>query len=188
MVLFVHMHSVTQRLLLLLLLFLDACTQPELCADVFTASVASSNPFLLFFVFSGVYILIAAGALMMVVGFLGCCGAMKESPCMLGLVSGVSVSHNPAASSSSLTPSFVPRSSSSSCSSSLRLKWLLGSGGSPTRKRYTSHAHAHTRARSYCRVSTTGNSSIILWCRWWRTLPSSTSRPTTTTKPPSRKR
>ncbi|MEQ2172116.1 hypothetical protein GOODEAATRI_017764, partial [Goodea atripinnis] len=25
-------------------------------------------------------------ALMMVVGFLGCCGAIKESPCMLGLV------------------------------------------------------------------------------------------------------
>ncbi|AWO98351.1 putative CD9 antigen isoform 3 [Scophthalmus maximus] len=35
--------------------------------------------------FTGVYILIAAGALMMVVGFLGCCGAIKESPCMLGL-------------------------------------------------------------------------------------------------------
>lgn len=34
----------------------------------------------------GVYILIAAGALMMVVGFLGCCGAIQESPCMLGLV------------------------------------------------------------------------------------------------------
>ncbi|KAM6986875.1 CD9 molecule b [Aplochiton taeniatus] len=34
---------------------------------------------------TGVYILIAAGALMMVVGFLGCCGALKESPCMLGL-------------------------------------------------------------------------------------------------------
>lgn len=35
--------------------------------------------------FTGVYILIVAGALMMVVGFLGCCGAIKESPCMLGL-------------------------------------------------------------------------------------------------------
>lgn len=35
---------------------------------------------------SGVYILIAAGALMMVVGFLGCCGAIQESSCMLGLV------------------------------------------------------------------------------------------------------
>lgn len=35
--------------------------------------------------FTGVYILIAVGALMMVVGFLGCCGAIQESPCMLGL-------------------------------------------------------------------------------------------------------
>ncbi|KAG7231768.1 hypothetical protein INR49_010406 [Caranx melampygus] len=34
---------------------------------------------------TGVYILIAGGAVMMVVGFLGCCGAIKESPCMLGL-------------------------------------------------------------------------------------------------------
>ncbi|XP_053574706.1 CD9 antigen [Bombina bombina] len=33
----------------------------------------------------GVYILIAAGALMMLVGFLGCCGAIQESECMLGL-------------------------------------------------------------------------------------------------------
>uniref|UniRef100_A0A3Q0T1P5 Tetraspanin n=1 Tax=Amphilophus citrinellus TaxID=61819 RepID=A0A3Q0T1P5_AMPCI len=35
--------------------------------------------------YTGVYILIGAGALMMVVGFLGCCGAIRESPCMLGL-------------------------------------------------------------------------------------------------------
>lgn len=35
--------------------------------------------------YTGVYILIAAGALMMVVGFFGCCGAIQESPCMLGL-------------------------------------------------------------------------------------------------------
>ncbi|XP_026096575.1 LOW QUALITY PROTEIN: CD9 antigen-like [Carassius auratus] len=34
---------------------------------------------------TGVYILIVAGAIMMVVGFLGCCGAIKESACMLGL-------------------------------------------------------------------------------------------------------
>uniref|UniRef100_A0A1A8PY90 Tetraspanin n=1 Tax=Nothobranchius pienaari TaxID=704102 RepID=A0A1A8PY90_9TELE len=34
---------------------------------------------------AGVYILIGAGALMMVVGFLGCCGAIKELPLMLGL-------------------------------------------------------------------------------------------------------
>ncbi|KAI1888457.1 hypothetical protein AGOR_G00185330 [Albula goreensis] len=36
-------------------------------------------------ILAGVYILIAAGGLMMVVGFLGCCGAILESPCMLGL-------------------------------------------------------------------------------------------------------
>uniref|UniRef100_W5NKA1 Tetraspanin n=1 Tax=Lepisosteus oculatus TaxID=7918 RepID=W5NKA1_LEPOC len=36
--------------------------------------------------FTGVYILIGAGALMMIVGFLGCCGAIQESPCMLGLL------------------------------------------------------------------------------------------------------
>ncbi|XP_075945144.1 CD9 molecule a isoform X1 [Anarhichas minor] len=35
--------------------------------------------------YTGVYILIGAGALMMVVGFLGCCGAIQESPWMLGL-------------------------------------------------------------------------------------------------------
>lgn len=35
----------------------------------------------------GVYILIGAGALMMLVGFLGCCGALQESQCMLGMVS-----------------------------------------------------------------------------------------------------
>ncbi|KAM9376869.1 CD9 molecule a isoform 2-T2 [Pholidichthys leucotaenia] len=35
--------------------------------------------------YAGVYILIGAGALIMVVGFLGCCGAIRESPCMLGL-------------------------------------------------------------------------------------------------------
>ena len=40
----------------------------------------SSNSF-----YTGVYILIGAGALMMVVGFLGCCGAIQESQCMLAL-------------------------------------------------------------------------------------------------------
>ncbi|XP_062246090.1 CD9 molecule a isoform X1 [Platichthys flesus] len=38
--------------------------------------------------YTGVYILIAAGALMMLVGFLGCCGAIQESPAMLGLFFG----------------------------------------------------------------------------------------------------
>ncbi|XP_067387077.1 CD9 antigen [Emydura macquarii macquarii] len=35
--------------------------------------------------YTGVYILIGAGALIMLVGFLGCCGAVQESQCMLGL-------------------------------------------------------------------------------------------------------
>ncbi|XP_051952827.1 CD9 antigen-like isoform X2 [Xyrauchen texanus] len=38
-----------------------------------------------YFFYTGVYILIAAGSLMMVVGFFGCCGAIQESPFMLGL-------------------------------------------------------------------------------------------------------
>ena len=32
------------------------------------------------------YLLIAIGLLLLVIGFLGCCGAMKESKCMLLLV------------------------------------------------------------------------------------------------------
>ncbi|XP_066487903.1 CD9 antigen [Tiliqua scincoides] len=35
--------------------------------------------------YTGVYILIGAGALIMLVGFLGCCGAIQESQCMLSL-------------------------------------------------------------------------------------------------------
>ncbi|XP_048887224.1 CD9 antigen-like isoform X2 [Brienomyrus brachyistius] len=34
---------------------------------------------------TGVHILIVAGALTMALGFLGCCGAVRESPSMLGL-------------------------------------------------------------------------------------------------------
>jgi len=33
------------------------------------------------------YLLIAVGALLVVIGFLGCCGAVKENKCMLLLVS-----------------------------------------------------------------------------------------------------
>ncbi|XP_055044469.1 CD9 antigen [Misgurnus anguillicaudatus] len=35
--------------------------------------------------FIGVYILIGAGGLMMLVGFFGCCGAVRESQCLLGM-------------------------------------------------------------------------------------------------------
>lgn len=38
---------------------------------------------------TGLYVLVGAGALMMAVGFFGCCGAMRESQCVLGSVSGV---------------------------------------------------------------------------------------------------
>lgn len=35
----------------------------------------------------GTYVLLGAGALMTVIGFLGCCGALRESQCLLGTVS-----------------------------------------------------------------------------------------------------
>lgn len=35
----------------------------------------------------GVYILISAGSMVMLVGFFGCCGAVRESQCLLGSVS-----------------------------------------------------------------------------------------------------
>ncbi|XP_053562507.1 tetraspanin-2 [Bombina bombina] len=34
--------------------------------------------------FMGLYVLIGAGALMMIIGFFGCCGAARESQCLLG--------------------------------------------------------------------------------------------------------
>ncbi|XP_023403268.1 tetraspanin-2 isoform X1 [Loxodonta africana] len=34
--------------------------------------------------FPGLYVLVGAGALMMAMGFFGCCGAMRESQCVLG--------------------------------------------------------------------------------------------------------
>ncbi|XP_005374375.1 PREDICTED: tetraspanin-8 [Chinchilla lanigera] len=45
--------------------------------EVFTSGNSEANPFV------AVNILIAVGAIIMVLGFLGCCGAMKESRCML---------------------------------------------------------------------------------------------------------
>ena len=35
---------------------------------------------------TGTYILLGAGALMTIVGFLGCCGVLRESQCLLGTV------------------------------------------------------------------------------------------------------
>jgi len=35
-------------------------------------------------IFNAVYFILAAGALLVVIGFFGCCGAMKENRCMLG--------------------------------------------------------------------------------------------------------
>lgn len=37
--------------------------------------------------FTLAYILMAIGIIIMVIGFLGCCGAIRESQCMLGAVS-----------------------------------------------------------------------------------------------------
>ncbi|CAK8672193.1 tetraspanin-18B-like [Clavelina lepadiformis] len=40
----------------------------------------SANPV----IFSSVYIIIAVGSFLLVIGFLGCCGAIKENKCLLG--------------------------------------------------------------------------------------------------------
>lgn len=56
-----HVHRVTQYTVMILLPF---------CAH------------------SAVYILLGAGGLMMVVGFFGCFGAVRESQCLLSSVSG----------------------------------------------------------------------------------------------------
>lgn len=45
--------------------------------EIITSGDAGTNPFV------AVNILIAVGAIIMVLGFLGCCGAVKESRCML---------------------------------------------------------------------------------------------------------
>uniref|UniRef100_A0A1A7YYX6 Tetraspanin n=1 Tax=Iconisemion striatum TaxID=60296 RepID=A0A1A7YYX6_9TELE len=43
--------------------------------------IVAVNPLL----FMGVYVILAMGAMLFLLGFLGCCGAIKESPCLLGL-------------------------------------------------------------------------------------------------------
>lgn len=45
----------------------------------------------LLFSLAGIYILIAVGAVMMFVGFLGCYGAIQESQCLLGTVRGLAL-------------------------------------------------------------------------------------------------
>lgn len=53
-----------------------------LVSDDFTKySDADDN---LSFIYTGAYILVAIGGLIMIIGFLGCCGAIRESQCMLG--------------------------------------------------------------------------------------------------------
>ncbi|XP_065142480.1 CD9 antigen [Paramisgurnus dabryanus] len=51
--------------------------------DTNTVSLLGENGPATFFI--GVYILIGAGGLMMLVGFFGCCGAVRESQCLLGM-------------------------------------------------------------------------------------------------------
>ncbi|KAM7411819.1 hypothetical protein PAMA_021681 [Pampus argenteus] len=54
-----------------------------LCFDPKTVSLLSGDRAPHTF-FIGVYILIGAGSLVMMVGFFGCCGAVRESQCLLG--------------------------------------------------------------------------------------------------------
>ncbi|KAM7404800.1 hypothetical protein PAMP_012112 [Pampus punctatissimus] len=54
-----------------------------LCFDPKTVSLLSGDRAPHTF-FIGVYILIGAGSLVMIVGFFGCCGAFRESQCLLG--------------------------------------------------------------------------------------------------------
>ena len=42
------------------------------------------------YLYTGAYMLIGVGLVSMVIGFLGCCGAIRESQCMLGTVSDAS--------------------------------------------------------------------------------------------------
>lgn len=57
------------------------------CLPAFLFTIASLHVSDNFPVSPGVYILIGAGSLVMLVGFFGCCGAVRESQCLLGSVS-----------------------------------------------------------------------------------------------------
>lgn len=45
--------------------------------------IVAANPLL----FTGVYVVVALGSLLFLLGFLGCCGAIRENKCLLLLVS-----------------------------------------------------------------------------------------------------
>lgn len=45
--------------------------------------IVAANPLL----FTGVYVVLALGSLLFLLGFLGCCGAIRENKCLLLLVS-----------------------------------------------------------------------------------------------------
>lgn len=45
--------------------------------------IVAANPLL----FTGVYIILAMGGMLFLLGFLGCCGAVRENKCLLLFVS-----------------------------------------------------------------------------------------------------
>jgi hypothetical protein len=51
-----------------------------------TLRLVSPDPSDTFIEFA-IYLLIGTGSFIFIAGFLGCCGALRESKCMLGLVS-----------------------------------------------------------------------------------------------------
>lgn len=50
--------------------------------------IVAANPLL----FTGAYIMLAMGAMLFLLGFLGCCGAIRENKCLLLFVSVLAVS------------------------------------------------------------------------------------------------
>lgn len=45
--------------------------------------IVAANPLL----FTGVYVILAMGSMLFLLGFLGCCGAIRENKCLLLFVS-----------------------------------------------------------------------------------------------------
>lgn len=50
--------------------------------------IVAANPLL----FTGAYIMLAMGAMLFLLGFLGCCGAIRENKCLLLFVSVLAIS------------------------------------------------------------------------------------------------